>query len=457
MLSATPVAGVLLVDSARTTPATVTLDGAEHTVDPRGAWLAEFASDSDLRVDGERVDLSVLTRAAVPARLRLRGRVPVPVERHLDRRPGLVARRRPAAPRLPRRALLPRRRRGGAGPGRTADRPGDPRHGIRDRRDPGHALSLARDHRRAHPRPPLRRRGQRLVRRRPARPPQLGGRRGGRPAEAAVMQHGEDLHVLNLVAGNVAGRRVYDQEALHHWAGRDLPWSDAGHVARMGVEYRNDLLGHVHAFGLTAPPSTYHTGFLDDADWPPNGAACGELRELQAVLGYAPPVPRPGQHPRGRRRRGPARLQRPRPGRRRRARPGRRPRTAALLGLLRHRRGLPPPARRGQPPGRAGGDRLDAVVHPTGHRLQPARVGTRVRASRRPSPPRAYAHAVRQGRTFVTTGPWLEMTAGEREIGDTWCLAAGDEVEVVVPQRRPRGRTPGDPHRRGPGRHRPGR
>ncbi|MFD8526194.1 hypothetical protein ACFV0L_02165 [Streptosporangium canum] len=36
------------------------------------------------------------------------------------------------------------------------------------------------------------------------------------------MQHGEDLHVLNLVAGNVSSARVYDSEALAHWAGRDL-------------------------------------------------------------------------------------------------------------------------------------------------------------------------------------------------------------------------------------------
>ena len=32
------------------------------------------------------------------------------------------------------------------------------------------------------------------------------------------MQHGEDLHVLNLVAGNVSSMRVYDSEALEHWA-----------------------------------------------------------------------------------------------------------------------------------------------------------------------------------------------------------------------------------------------
>ena len=43
-------------------------------------------------------------------------------------------------------------------------------------------------------------------------------------------------------------------------------------VARMGVEYRNDLLGHVHGLGPSAAPSAYDAGFeRSDAprDWPP--------------------------------------------------------------------------------------------------------------------------------------------------------------------------------------------
>jgi hypothetical protein len=78
---------------------------------------------------------------------------------------------------------------------------------------------------------------------------------------------------------------------LEHWAGRDLPWSD-GHFARIGVEYRNDLLGHLYAFGVTAPPERYHTGFLDTADRPPSSTGCEELRRLGAVLGYSHPLAR---------------------------------------------------------------------------------------------------------------------------------------------------------------------
>lgn len=57
----------------------------------------------------------------------------------------------------------------------------------------------------------------------------------------------------------------------------------------MGVEYRNDLLGHVHALGPSAPPSHYYAGHERSdhpEDWPPNKAACEELRALGSTVGY---------------------------------------------------------------------------------------------------------------------------------------------------------------------------
>ena len=74
------------------------------------------------------------------------------------------------------------------------------------------------------------------------------------PSQAAMMQLGEGLHLMNLVAANASGTRVFDREALEEWAGHDLPWSSGSAVARMGVEYRNDLLGHVHALGAVPAP-----------------------------------------------------------------------------------------------------------------------------------------------------------------------------------------------------------
>jgi hypothetical protein len=113
------------------------------------------------------------------------------------------------------------------------------------------------------------------------------------PHDAACMQMGEGLHLMNLVAGNISRTRVYDQEAFEATAGIDLPWRNAERAARFGVEYRNDLLGHFHALGPARRPARYHTGHAETDrpfDWPPNAAACEEFQEMGATVGYAHPV-----------------------------------------------------------------------------------------------------------------------------------------------------------------------
>ncbi|HZE40687.1 MAG TPA: CehA/McbA family metallohydrolase, partial [Stackebrandtia sp.] len=112
------------------------------------------------------------------------------------------------------------------------------------------------------------------------------------PADAARMQDGEALHLANLVAANGSTSRVYERELLEHHADTDLPGFGPGAIARVGVEYRNDLLGHVHGFGLTRPPRRFYSGHErsdNPNDWPPNAAACEELRGLGATVGYAHP------------------------------------------------------------------------------------------------------------------------------------------------------------------------
>jgi len=113
------------------------------------------------------------------------------------------------------------------------------------------------------------------------------------PHDAALMQLGEGLHLMNLVAGNLRGARIYDREAFEHFAGEDLPWSLDDRKARWGIEYRNDMLGHFHALSPTAAPTRYQTGHTGSAhpdDWPPNASACAELRGLGATIGYTHPV-----------------------------------------------------------------------------------------------------------------------------------------------------------------------
>jgi len=113
------------------------------------------------------------------------------------------------------------------------------------------------------------------------------------PHDAALMQRGEALHLMNLVAGNLLGARIYDREAFEHFAGEDLPWSVDGQLGRWGVEFRNDMLGHFHAFSPGAPPIRYqtgHSGSEQPEDWPPNAVACEEFRSLGATVGYTHPV-----------------------------------------------------------------------------------------------------------------------------------------------------------------------
>ncbi|SFT56601.1 hypothetical protein SAMN05660657_01590 [Geodermatophilus amargosae] len=111
------------------------------------------------------------------------------------------------------------------------------------------------------------------------------------PADAARMQAGEGLHLVQLVAGNLGGALVYDRELLDATAGTEL-WS-GDRVGVAGLEYRNGLLGHVHALGLAGVPEVLHSGDEGTAapwDWPPNAAVCAALRDRGGLATYAHPV-----------------------------------------------------------------------------------------------------------------------------------------------------------------------
>jgi hypothetical protein len=113
------------------------------------------------------------------------------------------------------------------------------------------------------------------------------------PDDAARMQLGEGLHLMNLVAANISRARVYDREAFEATVGDDLPWSGRDRVARFSVEFRNDLLGHVHGLGLGGRLARYHSGHEgsdEPFDWPANAVVCQELRRLGASVGYTHPV-----------------------------------------------------------------------------------------------------------------------------------------------------------------------
>lgn len=259
------------------------------------------------------------------------------------------------------------------------------------------------------------------------------------PQAAVLAARGEGLHLINLVAANYSTARIYDREVLEAFAGRDLPGSDAHTVARVGVEYRNDMLGHFHALNASAPPTRYHTGHPrsgEPDDWPPNADVAAELRSLGATIGYTHPLavtPASGDlidqvfaEPRVR------------------SYEARELVADAALGLV---------------------DSLDLMTGNIAgneflyHRLigcglrLAATAGTDVMLSRArgrltSNPPgwsRAYANlgdaalsarawqdAVRAGRTFATNGPWLELDVDGWGPGDTVACTAPRRVRVAA-------------------------
>jgi len=255
------------------------------------------------------------------------------------------------------------------------------------------------------------------------------------PKDAAAMQLGEGLHLMNLVAANGGRALVYDREAFEATAGQDLPWSGEDLVARFGVEYRNDLLGHVHALGPSGPPTRYHSGHARSdhpVDWPPNAAACRELRALGATVGYTHPVWSP--------------LADGTP-----AEVFRHPRTVearelvadAALGLVDSvdLLGLNDPEGTTllyhhllncglRLAATAGTDvwlsfsRGPLIANPPGW----ARVYADLRGA--PLSVAAFQDAVRAGRTLATNGPWVELSVDDRRPGDLLDAEPGRRVPV---------------------------
>jgi hypothetical protein len=448
VLGEEPFAGTaLLLDSSLDEPVTVIVDGAPHEVPPRGARIVEVVRE--VRVDGHPVDLSPLARRAPAARLRLRAGFPCRWSVTGGNGQGWYPE--------------------GAPPKVDAHLRPYFHGGLNGDSHGSHGGSHGGDVVVAVPAEPVTvtvTRGmeytesdliltpvageETLVELTPERLYDAAARgwyggdlhvhlnwMGEEPAApplAAAAQHGEDLHVLGLVAGNVGGERVYDVEALACWLGRDLPWSDSEHLARFGVEYRNDLVGHFSAFGLRALPQRYHAGFAGDADWPPNASALEELRALGAMTGYGHPFHTlisdddPPEKALGRGRDCAAReivadaalglvdtldvLNHSS--------------IAATAAVYRHLIGA--------------GNRL-AVTAGTDAVLSWCRRGT---ASGPPGWARVYARvdgpltaesymeAVLLGRTFATTGPWLELTVNGHMPGATLDLAPGDRARIEV-------------------------
>ncbi|MFI6322469.1 CehA/McbA family metallohydrolase [Nonomuraea sp. NPDC050556] len=198
------------------------------------------------------------------------------------------------------------------------------------------------------------------------------------PLWMAASQHGEDLHVVNLLSG--------DAEATREWVGRNLPWSDATHVARVDLAHdaattgvdklreRGALIGYANAFRgpVETPEQLLKAGDPGyDARMSVVDAAVGLVDSFSSAIGSARAYRR-------------------------------------LIGA---------------------GNRVAAVAG-TGQRLGPIGRERTYAHVQGPLTAQSYAQAVRRGRTFATTGPFLELFVDGQGPGSTLDLSPGDSVQV---------------------------
>ena len=228
----------------------------------------------------------------------------------------------------------------------------------------------------------------------------------------------EDLRVSNLVVANSDGEAVFDRE---FFTGGPHVASRPGRIIYWNQEFRSTLWGHMTLFNLTRLVEPIFTGFRDTTnpfDVPTNAAIASRARAQNGGASYT--------HP-----------------------------TNNAHDIFLHAysaKGLPVDVALG---------RIDAIdvmgsvyensmpvwyhVLNCGFRI-PAAAGTDCFLNRvRSAPPgfgRVYVHlpggldyqqwvaGLKAGQSFVSNGPVLEWTAGEKQIGDTLRLAAPGNVRI---------------------------
>jgi hypothetical protein len=252
------------------------------------------------------------------------------------------------------------------------------------------------------------------------------------------MQVGEGLHVMNLVAANMLRSHVYDREMLDEFAGELLPWSTPNVLAAMGVEYRNDLLGHVHAFAPTSAPSRFYAGHDHSdhpEDWPPNSVALDELRSLDATVGYCHPVlaefGEDGATDRF--------FMMPR------STECRELVADAALGLVDSIDLVAPTSNEGAAylyhrllscgirlAATAGTDAFLSFSRTTPHSNPPGWGRVYANVGDTPLTVDSYKAAIRAGRTLVTNGPWIDLSIDGHGPGSTLDVGSGERVSVTA-------------------------
>jgi TolB protein len=112
-----------------------------------------------------------------------------------------------------------------------------------------------------------------------------------RPEDALAMAEAEDLNVSNLLAANAEGERVYDREFFE---GKPNALSQRQHILYWNEEYRNRIVyGHMALLNLTqliGPVYTSFAGTPHPWDYPSNTMVAREARRAGAVVDYVHPI-----------------------------------------------------------------------------------------------------------------------------------------------------------------------
>ncbi len=110
------------------------------------------------------------------------------------------------------------------------------------------------------------------------------------PADAALVQRGEDVHFLNMMVANQGSGWVHDTE---NFTGADHELSTATHILRWGEEYRNNFYGHMCMYGINELVPPIYSGFPNSEhahDLPSNADTAAHCHSVGGTLSYAHPM-----------------------------------------------------------------------------------------------------------------------------------------------------------------------
>ena len=107
------------------------------------------------------------------------------------------------------------------------------------------------------------------------------------PAEVLLMAKGEDLNLANMMA---FGPGDWDRE---FFTGKDHPVSESNYIVRWNEEFRSWLYGHMTMFGMNewiAPANSAWPRSDNPWDYPPNLDICDKVRKQGGLVSYSHPV-----------------------------------------------------------------------------------------------------------------------------------------------------------------------